>query len=128
VFTDPIVTTAGGAATISLAGGTSKSLARTGTNEVESSYKLVDTGNVETTLIIGHAPDGKRPSAKARLEKAQYIADPLQTGQNRKAELAVTVSFSWDPNLSIAEVQDAYEQLLSFLTPANALRVIGYET
>lgn len=128
MFSDPIATTYGATVTIGVAGGSAKSLPRIGNESDGATYRLEEAGNVETTLNLSHGDLDKKPRVVARLSRSSLIADPLLSGQNRPAVATVTITMAWDANLASSEVQALYAQLLTFLTPANALRLLGGES
>jgi hypothetical protein len=127
VFTDPVATNYGGTVTIGVAGGSAKSLPRTGTGKQDATYRLEEAGNIDIELVLSHENLDTKPRAVARVQRSALIADPLLTGQNRPAKCVVTISASWDPNMSTGEVQALYAQLLSFLTPVAFLRLLAGE-
>lgn len=127
-LSDPFPTNFGGTPTITVAGGASKPLPRTGSGELKSIYRLEEAGNVSTTLEVSHSPDLKKPRAVVRLVRSSLVANPLLTGQSRPAEIAVTLTANWDPLAGIGEVQAVYNQLLSLLSSATLLKVVGGET
>lgn len=112
-----------------------KSLPRTGQTGEESTYRLVDSGNVAYNLKVGHSfqdlKSGRtkpRQRCTVRLTREALVSDPLVTGQSRAETCTVTVTADWADIHSPSEPQLLYNALLTFLTSATFLKVAGGET
>lgn len=121
MLTDPQVGTYSGA---------SKSLARTGSDENESTYRLVDSGNVVYDLVVSHQMPTKagRNRATVRLTRTALVNDPLASGQSKPSQVTVSTTCDYDALITAADAQALYNMLLTFLTSATFLRVASGET
>lgn len=118
MFTEPISITY---ATVA------KSLPAIGRNDVQSEYKLNDSG-VVYDLVLSHQFKA-RNRVVARLRRDAYASDPVVPAQNVLA--SATATFTCDfPNVgyTLVDVQNLGKALCAFLSDANILKLLNGET
>jgi len=104
-----------------------KSLARIGSTDTQSEYKLNDSG-VVYDLILSHQ-FSKRNRVVARLRRDAAVTDPLVPAQNILASM--TASFTIDfptTGYTVADAQNLGNALTAFLTSGNILKLANGET
>jgi hypothetical protein len=104
-----------------------KSLARIGTSDNQSEYKLNDSG-VVYDLVISHQFKA-RNRAVVRLRRDAYVADALVPAQNVLASMTATMTIDFPTSgYTAAEAQLLGKALVGFLSDANLLKVVNGET
>jgi len=118
VFTDPQSITY---ATVA------KSLPTIGRNDLQSEYKLNDSG-VVFDLILGHQFKS-RNRVVARLRRDCYAADPLVPAQNVLASATATFTVDF-PNvgMTLVDAQNLGKALVGWLSDATLLKLLNGET
>lgn len=104
-----------------------KSLARIGTDDNQSEYKLNDSG-VVYDLVVSHQFK-VRNRAVVRLRRDAYMADALVPAQNVLASM--TASFTLDfptSGYTVADAQLLGNALVTWLTSAQILKIANGET
>lgn len=104
-----------------------KSLAAISRGDLQSDYKLNDSG-VVYTLSLSHQFKA-RTRVVARLRRDSFSADPLVPTQNILASMTGTLTLDF-PQIGLvpADVQSLAKALRDWATDANLLRLIGGET
>jgi hypothetical protein len=104
-----------------------KSLPRIGTDDVQSEYKLNDSG-VVYDLILSHQFK-TRNRIVARLRRDAYATDPLVPAQNILASMTATFTLDFPQSgYTAADAQNLGNALVGFLTSGNILKLANGET
>lgn len=104
-----------------------KSLARIGTSDNQSEYKLNDSG-VVYDLLVSHQFKA-RNRAVVRLRRDAYVADALVPAQNTLASMTATFTIDFPTTgYTAADAQNLGNALVAWLSSANILKVVNGET
>jgi len=105
-----------------------KSLPAIGRNDLQSEYKLNDSGGVVYDLILGHQFKA-RNRVFARLRRDSIQTDPLIPAQNIPAGMTATLTLDY-PSVGLVntDVQSLAKALVAFCSDANLLKLINGET
>lgn len=104
-----------------------KSLPAIGRTDLQSEYRLSDSG-VVYSLTVAHQFKA-RSRVVARLRRDAFVSDPLVTGQSVPASM--TASFTVDfpsSGLTPVDAQNLGKALVAWLTDATLLKMINGET
>ncbi|DAD52157.1 coat protein [ssRNA phage Esthiorhiza.2_19] len=104
-----------------------KSLARIGSTDTQSEYKLNDSG-VVYDLILSHQ-FAKRNRAVARLRRDAAVSDPIIPTQNILASMTASITVDFPTaGYTAADAQNLANALIAWATSANILKLINGET
>lgn len=104
-----------------------KSLPAVGRNEVQSEYKLNDSG-VVYDLILSHQ-FGKRNRVVARLRRDSFSSDPLVPAQNILGSMTATLTVDFPTiGLTPSDAQLLAKALIGWASDANVLKLVNGET
>jgi hypothetical protein len=92
----------------------------------ESTYRVVQAGNVVYTLGVKH-DFSKRCAASVRLTREAPVTDPV-TGQTVMESASVSVAANFSKLHTPSQAQLLYDALCSFLSSAVFLKIAGGET
>jgi len=104
-----------------------KSLPKTGSDSLSSTYRLNDAGTIYT-LVVSHAFKA-RNRAVARLTRDSYVSDPLIPANSIAAGMTCTMTVDFPTaGLLPADAQSLVNAMTGWLTSARALQLINGET
>lgn len=104
-----------------------KSLPAIGRTDVQSEYKLNDSG-VVYDLVLSHQ-FAKRNRVVARLRRDAFASDPLVPSQNILASATATFTMDFPTSgLTVVDAQNLGNALVSFLTSSVLLKLANGET
>ncbi|DAD52656.1 TPA_asm: coat protein [ssRNA phage SRR7976299_19] len=125
MFADPQTITLDGA------GGTAKNLVKINQDNYGSEYYLADAdGLSEYRLKIRHSKEtvkaGANPVDRHNVELTQYVYPTTAVPNGRTRQIYVVLRM--EPGDSLTAAEDLFEALPHWLTDANSIKLLGWES
>lgn len=107
--------------------GAAKNLARIGTSENESIYRLDDSGTVYTVRVSHQF--AKRNRAVVRITRDSAVTDPLIPANSMAVSMTATLTMDFPVSgLTTTDAQLLAKALVGWATDANLLKIANGET